>query len=109
MTTKKVIAHTRPFQAFLIAADSLLELAKPYNDIINQEKDKYKKSKIVVDISTQWQLEKSLSIASFLTKYAGLEAFLNCIYEDFSIRTIGDLPDDVFEDFDKDVISSTKS
>ncbi len=43
-------------------------------------------------------MDKSLSIASFFTAYAGLEAFVNLVYNSFKEREGVDLPDSLFPD-----------
>ena len=97
MVTKKLITRTRPFQPFILAGNDLLQLALPYHQQIQARKDRYAETK-VIDTSgrDEWQLEKSLSIGSFMVKYAGLEALVNCTFEDHMVREVKDLSDDYF-------------
>jgi hypothetical protein len=93
----KGILHTRPFQPLFRAADDLLKLAFPYFKRIEKRKREYEKTQeISIPSSVVWQMEKSLCIASFMAKYAGLEALVNCIHSDFKIRNLVDLPEDYF-------------
>jgi len=71
----------------------LLQLAKPYHQRIKARKDSYAETN-AVDSSgrDEWQLEKSLSIASFMTFYAGIESLVNCIHKDFQTHTLDSLP-----------------
>ena len=89
MTQKKITLSTRPFQPFFLAAEDLLRLASPYYLQIKKEVPE----NVPQDV---WQLDKSLSIASFMTKYAGLEALVNCAHNDFEAREARDLPVDYF-------------
>lgn len=98
MITKKLIKRTRPFQPFLIASDNLLGLALPYYRHIKEKKKKYAETKIVDESGREeWQLEKSLCIASFMTRFAGLEALVNCVYNDFCRHSIDELPESIFQ------------
>lgn len=92
--TKKVIIKTRPFQQLLQGADDLLGLAKPYYDKIEQNRRLNEGRKELKLLEQDvWQTEKSLSIGSFMMKYAGLEALANCTYTDFQLRKLESLPD----------------
>jgi len=97
MIQKKIELNTRPFQPLFKAANDLLKLAHPY---FNQIQEHGKRFEETGDISTPpsdiWQLEKSLSIGSFMVSYAGMEAFVNCILRDFGVREVVDLSSDYF-------------
>lgn len=93
MTTKHTTLHTRPFQPFFLAANDLLNLALPYYQQIEQDRQRFKETGIVKPLPKGvWQLDKSLSIGSFVINYMGLEAFVNCVHRDFKVRSLGDLP-----------------
>jgi hypothetical protein len=97
MVTRKLTLRTRPFQPFFSAATNLLNLARPYFDQIEANKRRYEETHVVVALPKGvWQNEKSLSIGSFMVKYAGLEALVNCTFEDFRIRAVDDLSNDYF-------------
>ena len=99
MLVKNMILKTRPFQPFFLAAKDLLNLARPYHEQIEQNRKKYEKSGIVKPLSQNiWRLEKSLSIGSFMSQYAGLEAFVNCVYNDFKLREPNSLASEYFID-----------
>ncbi len=97
MIQKKVTLHTRPFQPFFLAATDLLALARPYYEQIKADRKRYNETGVIERLPQGvWQLDKSLSIGSFMVKYAGLEALANCTYEDYKIREAADLPGDYF-------------
>ena len=97
MTTKSTTLRTRPFQPFFLAANDLLNLALPYYQQIEQDRQRFKETGIVKPLPKGvWQLDKSLSIGSFVIKYMGLEAFVNCVHRDFRVRSADDLPVDYF-------------
>ena len=94
---KKMTLKTRPFQPFLLGVDDLLRLARPYYDQIQANRKRYEESdKIEILPQGVWQTEKSLSIGSFLLKYAGLEALLNCLYNDFKVNSLDVIPNEYF-------------
>lgn len=93
---QKVTIRTRPFQPFFLAADDLLGLAKPYYDQIDTKKTLEQTGRIEFLPEGVWRKEKSLSISSFMIKYAGLEAFVNCTYDEFQTRDLDSLPDEYF-------------
>jgi hypothetical protein len=93
METKKTIFHTRPFQTLFRTADDLLQLALPNYEEIQSNHARYKINKNVEPVSADvWHIEKSLSIGSFMAKYAGIEAFINCIHDDFRTKHPKELP-----------------
>lgn len=97
MDTKKAILNTRPFQALFRAGEDLLRLALPYHQEIENSKSLYRNTDIVAPVDSDvWQLDKSLSIGSFMAMYAGLEAMVNCAFSDFKCREVNDLLDDYF-------------
>jgi len=104
VATKRTILRTRPFQPFFLAAKDLLNLAYPYFQQIERSREHYNRTKEIIPIQGNiWQLEKSLSVGSFLAKYAGLEAFANCIYDEFGQRKIEDIPGYYFDVFPTDL------
>lgn len=93
MEKKRIILGGRPFQPFLLAADDLLQLAYPYFKKIEESRKNYEKTgEVNFKDRNAWQLDKSLSIGSFMAKYAGLEAFINCAYNEFKINSVEDIP-----------------
>lgn len=88
---------TRPFQPFLKAADDLLHLARPHHEAIAKAWEHYRVNNVRLPIDPKsWQLEKSLSISSFMMSYIGLEALVNCIFEDFGVHAVKSLPQEYF-------------
>jgi hypothetical protein len=94
--SNRVIRQTaRPFQPFFLAATDLLNLARPYYEQIEAGRKRYYETGVIEILQQNvWRLDKSLSIGSFLVKYAGLEALANCAYEDHKKREVADLPSD---------------
>ena len=89
---KTITLKTRPFQPLLLAAEDLLRMAKPYFDQIQENKAIYDASgRFTILPEGVWQTEKSLSIAAFMTKYAGLEALVNSCLHDFTQRPAAEL------------------
>lgn len=97
MIKQELTIKTRPFQPLLLASEDLLKLAKPYYDQIQEHKLEYDSSGNFEPLPDGvWQIEKSLSIAAFMTKYAGMEAFLNSCLNDFSKKNPEELSDNYF-------------
>jgi len=81
----------------LLAAEDLLRLARPYCEQIEQSRKRFNGAGVIDDLPQGiWQLEKSLSIGSFMAKYAGVEALVNCGHDDFGVREAEDLSVDYF-------------
>lgn len=87
-----VVITTRPFQPLFAAMETLLNEAKPLHaeimganvtgpDDVDQQK---------------WAREKHLATGSFIMGVLGIEAFVNCLWEEFKLRTPLDMPDEWF-------------
>lgn len=97
MIKRTVLITTRPFQPFFLGADDLLKLAKPYFEKIQEYKNNYEQTGVVIPVPKDiWQIEKSLSIGSFFLKYSGLEGLVNCMFDDFKCNDIDSLPEEYF-------------
>jgi len=97
MNAKSTVLNTRPFQAFFLASKDLIHLAEPYYEQIELHRNDYNKTGVLRPLSQNvWRLDKSCSIGSFLAQYAGLDAFINCAFNEFKLHPISALPDEFF-------------
>ncbi len=96
MAERKGNLITRPFQPFLLGANDLLRQAFPLYQQIERSRANFANTGNITSVSSIWQLEKTLSIGSFLLKFCGLEALLNCIYTENKVRELKDLPSEYF-------------